>query len=115
MACFSLADDAERGVVAAGAQPSSVTRLTKAIFRIVPLLRPSEHFDLREGFCWCPDFWPTLGVLSHTRFMSSRGAARLAEVGDDAILDPDTSAAILRWMETGGVPEGVSAKDWEDW
>jgi hypothetical protein len=33
----------------------------------------------------------------------------------DELLDADTSAAILRWLETGTVPEGVDAEQWEAW
>jgi hypothetical protein len=36
-------------------------------------------------------------------------------VDDNEILDADTSAAILRWMETATVPNGVSADQWEKW
>jgi hypothetical protein len=47
--------------------------------------------------------------------MAARGAARIDEVGDDEILDVDTSAAILHWMETALVPDGIRAGEWEQW
>jgi len=36
-------------------------------------------------------------------------------VCDDDLLDPETSAAVLRWMETSTVPEGIARADWERW
>ncbi len=50
----------------------------------------------------------------HTLFMSAQRALDDGR-GDDEILDADTSAAILRWMETGIVPDGIDAKRWENW
>ncbi len=37
------------------------------------------------------------------------------ELGDDEMLDVDTSAAIIRWMETALVPEGIDSQRWEQW
>jgi hypothetical protein len=31
------------------------------------------------------------------------------------MLDVDTSAAILRWMETSIVPDGIDSQVWEQW
>ena len=47
--------------------------------------------------------------------MSAQAAVRFDEVTDDEMLDADTSAAILRWMETALVPDGVDADEWERW
>ena len=33
----------------------------------------------------------------------------------DQLLDSDTSAALLVWMETARVPDGISAADWDRW
>ncbi len=38
--------------------------------------------------------------------MSAQGAVRDDDLGDDEMLDVETSAAILRWMETALVPDG---------
>jgi hypothetical protein len=38
-----------------------------------------------------------------------------ADFSDEGLLDADTSAALLRWMETGTVPDGVDADQWEAW
>lgn len=40
---------------------------------------------------------------------------RIDGVGDEEILDADTSAAILHWMETALVPDGIGADEWEHW
>lgn len=37
------------------------------------------------------------------------------ELDDNELLDVDTSAAILHWMETGTVPSGIDATRWESW
>jgi hypothetical protein len=47
--------------------------------------------------------------------MIAQGAERIDDVSDDQILDADTSAAILRWMETAIVPGGIRPDDWESW
>jgi hypothetical protein len=47
--------------------------------------------------------------------MIAQGAERIDDVSDDEILDADTSAAILRWMETALVPDGIRPDDWERW
>jgi hypothetical protein len=47
--------------------------------------------------------------------MSAQRAVLTDEPRDEDMLDVDTSAAILRWMETAHVPEGVSAQRWEQW
>lgn len=36
-------------------------------------------------------------------------------LADDDVLDDDTSAAIIRWLETARAPEGVDEMDWERW
>ncbi|HEU5075342.1 MAG TPA: hypothetical protein VFU02_14225 [Polyangiaceae bacterium] len=33
----------------------------------------------------------------------------------EELLDADTSAALMRWLETGSVPDGVDAEQWEAW
>jgi hypothetical protein len=43
------------------------------------------------------------------------GHAVESEFAGDELLDADTSAALLRWMETGAVPQGVDAQEWEKW
>jgi hypothetical protein len=47
--------------------------------------------------------------------MAAQAAARVDDVGDEKMLDADTSAAILRWMDTGLVPKGVDPHDWDSW
>lgn len=47
--------------------------------------------------------------------MAAHGAAQLDHVDDGAILDVDTSAAILRWMDTNVLPDGILADDWVRW
>jgi hypothetical protein len=34
---------------------------------------------------------------------------------DYEVLDVETSAALLRWLETGEIPEGVDRAEWERW
>ncbi len=33
----------------------------------------------------------------------------------DEVLDVETSAAILRWLETARVPDGIDPQRWERW
>jgi hypothetical protein len=47
--------------------------------------------------------------------MSMQRAAAIETLGDDAMLDVETSSALLRWMETAVVPDGIRVEDWEDW
>jgi len=47
--------------------------------------------------------------------MAAEAAARLDETADDTMLDVDTSAAIVRWMETAALPEGVQPDEWDRW
>jgi hypothetical protein len=47
--------------------------------------------------------------------MAAHGVTPIEQVGDDEILDVDTSAAILRWMESDLVPDGVGVDAWELW
>lgn len=51
----------------------------------------------------------------HIPIMDAARAARANDVSDDEILDVNTSAAILRWMETGVLPDGIPADEWERW
>ena len=45
----------------------------------------------------------------------SATAERLDGVSAEEILDVDTSAAILRWMDTAAVPDGIPLDVWETW
>jgi len=47
--------------------------------------------------------------------MSAQPAIPVDEVGDDHVLDPETSAAVMRWMETALVPDGIDASVWGRW
>jgi hypothetical protein len=47
--------------------------------------------------------------------MSAQPAVRVDDLRDDEMLDVETSAAILRWMETALVPDGVDPNAWERW
>ena len=47
--------------------------------------------------------------------MSAHPAVRADDVDSGEFLDADTSAAILRWMETALVPDGVDPANWEEW
>ncbi len=47
--------------------------------------------------------------------MSAQRAIPVDQVGDDHVLDAETSAAIMRWMETALVPGGVDAGVWARW
>lgn len=40
---------------------------------------------------------------------------RAEEVGDEEMLDVDTSAAMIRWMDTAVVPEGIDPEQWRHW
>ena len=42
-------------------------------------------------------------------------AGRLDTVADEEILDVDTSAAVMCWLETARVPEGIRSDEWERW
>ena len=46
--------------------------------------------------------------------MAAQHAAHTDFNGEE-LLDADTSAALMRWLETGAVPEGVDAGEWEAW
>jgi len=47
--------------------------------------------------------------------MSAQKAVLTEEPRDEDMLDADTSAAILRWMESAFVPDGVNPQRWEQW
>jgi hypothetical protein len=47
--------------------------------------------------------------------MSAQLPVEVDDLSETEMLDPDTSAAILRWMETGEVPEGIEPDRWERW
>jgi hypothetical protein len=47
--------------------------------------------------------------------MSAQRAAHLNAAGENEILDVETSAAILRWMDSGLCPPGISSDEWERW
>jgi hypothetical protein len=47
--------------------------------------------------------------------MSAQRSLPGDEVRDDELLDVDTSAAILRWMETALLPYGLGEEEWERW
>lgn len=36
-------------------------------------------------------------------------------VDDGEMLDGDTSAALIRWLETASVPEGIGVDAWQRW
>jgi len=38
-----------------------------------------------------------------------------AELDDDEMLDAETSAALMRWLETAILPAGVDAEQWRRW
>ena len=40
---------------------------------------------------------------------------RTDEPGDERMLDADTSAALIRWMETAVVPDGIDRDRWQHW
>lgn len=46
--------------------------------------------------------------------MAAQHAAH-TDFGGDELLDTNTSAALMRWLETGDVPDGVDAEQWEAW
>lgn len=39
----------------------------------------------------------------------------LDEISDAQLLDVETSAALLRWMETAEIPDGIPTDLWERW
>lgn len=47
--------------------------------------------------------------------MSAQQTDSEAEVNESEMLDAETSAALLRWMETGEVPDGIDRARWERW
>jgi hypothetical protein len=47
--------------------------------------------------------------------MSAQRAVLSDEPRDEDLLDVETSAAILRWMETAFVPDGITPERWEQW
>jgi poly(3-hydroxyalkanoate) synthetase len=47
--------------------------------------------------------------------MSAQRANPPSVADDHEILDPETSAAIIRWMDTAHVPDGIMVADWERW
>jgi len=47
--------------------------------------------------------------------MSAHGALQIEHLDDQERLDTETSAAVLHWMDTAAIPEGISNKDWEAW
>ena len=53
--------------------------------------------------------------VRHTCPMSAQAATPIDQRGDEQLLDVDTSAAILRWLETGAVPDGLEPSQWERW
>jgi hypothetical protein len=48
----------------------------------------------------------------HTCIMSAQRALRTDELDDAEMLDADTSAAVIRWLETARVPDGVDPERW---
>lgn len=52
---------------------------------------------------------------AHTDGVNSAPATQPQGTLDDALLDADTSAAVLRWMETGHAPDGIDPRSWESW
>ena len=53
--------------------------------------------------------------VGHAHRMSAQQAARAHELFDQEMLDVDTSAAIIRWMESALLPEGVEPEAWQRW
>ena len=51
------------------------------------------------------------GILSG---MSAQAATPI-DASFEELLDVDTSAAILRWMETGSIPHGIDVERWAQW
>lgn len=47
--------------------------------------------------------------------MGAERAPRIDDQIDDGILDAETSAAILHWMQTALTPPGVKVDAWESW
>jgi hypothetical protein len=47
--------------------------------------------------------------------MSAQQPVLAHEVDGEQMLDVDTSAAIMRWLETAQVPDGVDPERWQDW
>lgn len=47
--------------------------------------------------------------------MSAQRAVLPDEHGDDEMLDVETSAALLRWMETAAAPDGIDPERWRHW
>jgi hypothetical protein len=47
--------------------------------------------------------------------VSAQPAVQPSPVEETELLDADTSAAILHWMETGAVPPGIDRDRWERW
>jgi hypothetical protein len=47
--------------------------------------------------------------------MSAQSVIRADELADDEMLDVDTSAAIIRWMDTALVPDGIDPEQWRQW
>jgi hypothetical protein len=47
--------------------------------------------------------------------MSAQRAIEPDELPENEMLDVETSAAILRWLETAEVPDGIEPGRWERW
>jgi hypothetical protein len=47
--------------------------------------------------------------------MSAQRTIRAEEPGDEVMLDIETSAALIRWLETALVPEGIDPERWQAW
>lgn len=55
------------------------------------------------------------GCVGHAVGMSAQRTLRSDELSESDMLDSDTSAAILRWLETADVPDGIDRTAWEAW
>jgi hypothetical protein len=47
--------------------------------------------------------------------MGVQAATRIDDRSEEQMLDVDTSSAILRWLETGAIPDGIDPSRWERW
>jgi hypothetical protein len=55
------------------------------------------------------------GEIRHNPVMSAQRAEWVQELDDNEMLDVDTSAALMHWMETALVPDGVEVERWKHW
>jgi hypothetical protein len=54
-------------------------------------------------------------AVGHALGMSAQRTLGSDELSESDMLDSDTSAAILRWLETAEVPDGIDRAAWETW